>query len=33
LGREEKEKIGVEKRKWSNRGLIMLGFGQNGEGR
>jgi hypothetical protein len=33
MEREEKEKIGVEKGKWENRGLGKLVLGQNGEGR
>jgi hypothetical protein len=32
-GREEKEKTGGEKGKWSNRGLSELVLGQNGRGR
>jgi hypothetical protein len=32
MKRDEKEKIGVEKGKWGNRGLSELVLGQNGEG-
>jgi hypothetical protein len=33
MERDEKEKIGVEKRKWGSRGLRKLVLGQNGEQR
>jgi hypothetical protein len=32
MERNEKENLGVEKRKWGNRGLNELVLGQNGEG-
>jgi hypothetical protein len=32
MERDEKEKIGVQKGKWGNRGLSELVLGQDGEG-
>jgi hypothetical protein len=32
MEKDEKEKIGIEKGEWANRGLSELVLGQNGEG-